>query len=118
MKKLMMLAVMLAMLLLVAIPAIAQVTEEFGQESEDTGNVATNLSVSSTGDSSNQCVPAIQFGNTGNVQNAQGFLQYASDSGDIEFGGSSMTFAPVVQPPNPLTPLCEQTVQQAAAAGN
>ena len=118
MKKLMLLAAMLALLLLAAMPAIAQVTEEFGQETEDTGNVATNLSVSSTGDSSNQCVPAIQFGNTGNVQNAQGFLQYNSTSDDIEFGGSSMTFAPVVQPPNPLTPLCAQTVQQAAAAGN
>ena len=112
MKKLMILAAMLAMLLLVAVPAIAQVGFGIGQGIEDTGNVTTNLSVSSTGDSSNQCVAPLQFGNTGNVQNAQGFLQYASTSDDIEFEGSSMTFTPT------LTNTCQQTVQQAAAAGN
>ena len=83
MKKLMMLVAMLALLLVAAIPAIAQVSEEFGQEIE----------------------------NTGNVQNAQGFLQYASTSDDIEFEGSSMTFAPT------LTNTCNQAVQQSAAAG-
>ena len=112
MKKLMILAAMLAMLLLVAVPAIAQVGFGIGQGIEDTGNVATNLSVSSTGDSSNQCVAPLQFGNTGNVQNAQGFLQYASTSDDIEFSGSSFEFAPS------LTNTCNQTVQQAAAAAN
>ena len=118
MKKLMIMAAMLALLLIVAIPAIAQVSEEFGQEIEKTGATNLTTTVTSTGDNGSQCVAPLQFGNTGNVQNAQGFLQYASESGDIEFGGSSMTFAPVVQPPNPLTPLCAQTVQQAAAAGN
>ena len=112
MKKLMMLAAMLALLLLAAIPAIAQVTDEFGQEIEDTGSVTTSTTVTGSGDNSNQCVAPEQFGNTGNVQNAQGFLQYASTSGDIEFGGSSMTFSPT------LTDTCSQTVQQAAAAGN
>jgi hypothetical protein len=116
-KKLMIVGAMLVMLLLVAIPAIAQVSEEFGQGIEDTGNVTTSTTVTSSGDNGNQCVSPLQFGNTGNVQNAQGFLQYASESGDIEFGGSSMAFAPVVQPPNPITPLCQQTVQQAAAGG-
>ena len=112
MKKLMILVAMLALLLLAAMPAIAQVTEEFGQEAEDTGNVSTSTTVTSAGDNSNQCVAPEQFGNTGNVQNAQGFLQYASTSGDIEFGGSSMTFSPT------LTNSCTQQVQQAAAAGN
>ena len=112
MKKLMMLVAMLALLLLAAIPAIAQVSEEFGQEAEDTGNVSTSTTVTSAGDNSNQCVAPLQFGNTGNVQNAQGFLQYASTSGDIEFEGSSMSFTPT------LTNTCNQTVQQAAAAGN
>ena len=112
MKKLMLLAAMLALLLLAAIPAIAQVSEEFGQEIEDTGNVSLNTNVTSTGDNGNQCVAPLQFGNTGNVQNAQGFLQYASTSDDIEFEGSSMTFSPT------LTNSCTQQVQQAAAAGN
>jgi hypothetical protein len=110
-KKLWILAAMLAMLLLVAIPALAQISEEFGQEIDNTGDVTLNTSVTSSGDNGNQCVAPLQFGNTGNTQNAQGFLQYASDSGDIEFSGSSMEFTPS------LTNTCEQTVQQAAAAG-
>src|ERR687885_558232 len=108
----MVLAAMLALLLLAAVPAIAQIGFGAGQGIGDTGNVEANLTVSSTGDNSNQCVPAIQFGNTGNVQNAQGFLQYNSTADDIEFEGSSMTFSPT------LTNTCNQTVQQAAAAGN
>jgi hypothetical protein len=107
----MMLAAMLALLLIVAMPAIAQVSFGTGQGIEDTGNVTTTTTVTSTGDNSNQCVAPLQFGNTGNVQNAQGFLQYASTSGDIEFEGSSMSFAPT------LTNTCNQAVQQSAAAG-
>ena len=117
MKKLMMLAAVLALLLLAAVPAIAQVGFGAGQGIGDTGDIEANLSVESSGDNSNQCVAPLQFGNTGNIQNAQGFLQYNSTADDIEFSGSSFEFAPVVEPPNPLTPLCEQTVQQAAAAG-
>ena len=111
MKKLMVLVAMLGLLLLAAMPAIAQVSEEFGQEIENTGNVTTTTTVTSSGDNGNQCVAPEQFGNTGNVQNAQGFLQYNSTSDDIEFGGSSMTFSPT------LTNTCNQAVQQAAAAG-
>jgi hypothetical protein len=110
-KKLMMLATMLALVLLAAIPAIAQVSEEFGQELEDTGSVTTSTTVTGSGNNSDQCVAPEQFGNTGNVQNAQGFLQYGSTSGDIEFGGGSMSFTPT------LTNTCKQQVQQAAAAG-
>ena len=112
MKKLMMLAAMLALLLLVAIPAMAQISEEVEQEIEDTGAVTLNTNVSSTGNNGSQCVAPLQFGNTGNTQNFQGFLQYNSTADDIEFSGSSMTFTPS------LTNTCEQTVQQAAAAGN
>ena len=112
MKKLILLAAMLALLLLVAVPAIAQVGFGAGQGIGDTGDITLNTSVSSTGDNGNQCVAPLQFANTGNTQNAQGFLQYASTADDIEFSGSSMTFTPS------LTNTCEQTVQQAAAAGN
>jgi hypothetical protein len=108
----MLLAAMLALLLLVAIPAIAQVSEEFEQEIGDTGNVTLNTNVTSSGNNSNQCVAPLQFGNTGNIQNAQGFLQYNSTADDIEFSGSSFTFTPS------LTNTCKQQVQQAAAAGN
>ena len=112
MKKLMMLAAMLAMLLLVAIPALAQISEEVEQELDETGAVTLNTNVSSTGNNGNQCVAPLQFGNTGNTQNAQGFIQYASTSDDIEFSGSSFAFTPS------LTDTCTQQVQQAAAAGN
>src|ERR671933_1742944 len=107
----MMLAAMRALLFVAAFPAIAQVSFETGQEIENTGNVTTNTNVTSSGNNSNQCVAPLQFGNTGNVQNAQGFLQYNSTADDIEFGGSSFEFSPS------LTNTCEQTVQQAAAAG-
>ena len=85
---------------------------QFGQEIDETGNIELNTTVTSSGDNSNQCVAPLQFGNTGNVQNTQGFLQYASTADDIEFEGSGFSFAPE------LTNTCEQTVQQAAAAGN
>ena len=48
---------------------------EFNQEAENTGNVTISTAVSQTGNNSNQCVAPLQFGNTGNVQNAQGFVQ-------------------------------------------
>jgi hypothetical protein len=110
-KKLMMLAVTLAIGLLTAVPAIAQVSTEFGQEIEKTGTTNLTTNIASSGNNSTQCVAPEQFGNTGNVQNAQGFLQYASTSDDIEFEGSTMSFSPA------LTNSCTQPVQQAAAAG-
>ena len=111
MKKLMMLAAMLALVLVVAAPAIAQVTQELGNEDE-TGNVELSFSVLSKGNNSNQCVTPLQFGNTGNFNNAQGFLQYASTAGDLEAEGPTFTFAPVESAP------CTQQVQQSSAASS
>ena len=108
----MLLAAMLAMVLAVAVPAIAQISEEFEQELDQTGDITLNTTVSSSGSNGSQCVAPLQFGNTGNIQNAQGFVQYGSTADDIEFEGSSFTFTPS------LSNTCEQTVQQAAAAGN
>jgi hypothetical protein len=51
---------------------------EFNQEAENTGNVTISTAVSQTGNNSNQCVAPLQFGNTGNVQNAQGFTTFGS----------------------------------------
>ena len=112
MKKLMLLAAMLAMTLVVAAPAVAQVSEEFGQEIEDTGNVGTNFSATGGGNSANQCAGgAIQFGQSGNTQNGQGGLQYTSTSDDIEAEGSSFGVTPTVSAE------CKQQIQQATAAG-
>jgi hypothetical protein len=112
MKKLIMIAAMLALVLALAVPALAQVGQGLGQEIDESGDFAAEFSVSQTGDNSNQCAPALQFGNTGNVQNSQGFLQYASTSDDVEFEGSGFEFSPE------QAVSCDQAVQQSAAASS
>ena len=111
MKRLMMLAAMLALVLVVAAPAIAQVTNAVGQESE-TGDFTANFTATQSGNNSSSCVTPLQFGNTAPLQNGQAVLQYASTSGDIGEGGSTFTFSPT------LTATCNQAVQQSAAASS
>ena len=115
MKKLMMLAAMLALVLAIAAPAIAQVTNASGQEAES-GDVTLGFTATQSGNSSSQCVRPLQFGNTGSLQNSQTLLQYNSTVegpfGDIEFEGSTFSFTPS------LTGNCEQTVQQSSAASS
>ena len=139
MRKLMVLAAMLAMTTLVAVPAFAQSSFDFDnndldrgdffvdnndffntpfsdngfeQETDQTGDVDLNSEIVNTGNNSNQTAAPLQFGNTGNLQNEQGFLQYNSIADDVEFGGSSFEFAPeqAVQ--------CDQAVQQSAASSS
>ena len=109
MKKLMMLAAILALALAVAVPAIAQVTHEVGQETES-ADVELEFSVSNTVNYATQCTPAIQFGNTGNLQHANSFLQYASELDDFEGGEFEFAFAPESET------ACSSTIQQSAAA--
>ena len=86
--------------------------QEFEIEEAESGDAAPSLEVSNTGDSVNQCVGALQSANTGNVQNIQGVNQVGGEeSDDIEFEGSSITISPE------LELACDQTIQQAAAAG-
>src|SRR5215204_1832722 len=82
----MMLAAILALALVAAVPAIAQVSTELGQESESE-DLETNFGVSNEGDYASQCTPAMQFGNTGNFNNGSSFVQYDSTAGDFEPGG-------------------------------
>jgi hypothetical protein len=110
-KKIVALVAILALLVAVAVPAIAQVGQEVGNETES-GDVSADFSVQSSGDSSNQCVTPLQFGNTGNFQNAQGFLQYASESDDLSGEGGEFSFGPS------LTAPCTQQVQQSSAASS
>jgi hypothetical protein len=106
-----MILAMVALVLAVAMPALAQVQQGIGQGSE-TGNVSVNFSATQSGNNSSQCVTPLQFGNTGSLQNAQGVLQYRSTSGDIQQEGSTFTFNPT------LNATCNQAVQQSAAASN
>jgi hypothetical protein len=87
------------------------VFQGISNESES-GDVTPSFSVQSSGSNSNQCVTPLQFGNTGNLNNAQGFLQYASGSGNLEAEGPAFTFAPE------LTAPCTQAVQQSSAASS
>src|SRR5215207_8511241 len=105
----MILAAMLALVLAVAVPAIAQVTGGVGQsgESED---LETNFGVSNEGDYASQCTPAMQFGNTGNFNNGSSFVQYDSTAGDFEPGG--IEFSNEAE----QSTECANTIQQSSAA--
>jgi hypothetical protein len=55
-------------------------------------------------------VPALQFGNSGNFNNAPTFLQYASESDDFEPGGIEFAIEPEMEVD------CASEVQQSSAA--
>ncbi len=112
MKKLIMLAALLALAMAMAVPAIAQVGLESGNEAESE-EVATEFAVENTGDYASQCVPALQFGNSGNFNNAPSFLQYAVDEGsDFEPGGIEFSVEPE------MAVDCASEVQQSSAASS
>jgi hypothetical protein len=84
----------------------------FEQETDETGDVSLSTEVVQTGNNSNQCAAPLQFGNTGNLQNEQGFTQLDSSADDVEFDGSSFEF-------NPEQAVdCSGSVEQAAAASS
>ena len=112
MKKVMLLATLLTMVLVAAVPAIAQVTQEIEAAEQESGGVGIGFEVSNEGNNSNQCAAPLQFGNTGNISNSQGVLQYASEADDFELAGGETVFAPEFEQS------CEQAVQQAAAASS
>src|ERR671910_2325079 len=113
MRKFTLLAALLAMamVLMAALPAIAQVTQEDEQEGES-ADINQDFSVTSEGDNSNQCAGIQGASNTGNSQNVIDLIQYAGEVDDIEFEevGSSLD----VSPTNTTT--CDQQVNQAASA--
>ena len=111
MKKLIMLAAILALALAAAVPAIAQVGLETENEAES-DEVGTAFEVANEGDYASQCVPALQFGNSGNFNNAPTFLQYASGSDDFEPGGIEFAVEPEMEV------ACESAVQQSSAASS
>ncbi len=115
MKKLMLLAALLAMLIVAAVPAIAQVGQESEQETES-GEVDQSFEVSSTGDNSNQCANIQGVTNTGNAQNVIDIVQYASEADDFEFEevGADITLTPNEDVDEVFT--CDTQVNQAASA--
>ena len=115
MKKLMLLAALLAMLVLAAIPAIAQVTQEGEQEGES-ADLDQSFSATQEGDNSSQCANIQGTGNTGNAQNVIDVIQYASTADDFEFDevGSDITLTPNEDVDEVFT--CDAQVNQAASA--
>ena len=117
MKKLMMLAAILALVLVMTVPALAADVSQGLAERSTTGNVKTTFTAESTGNNGSQCVAPLQFGNTGPQQNVQGVLQYASTSGDIGLLGpdgptGGFTFTPALNAP------CTPKVEQSSAASS
>ncbi|CAA9447214.1 MAG: hypothetical protein AVDCRST_MAG28-996 [uncultured Rubrobacteraceae bacterium] len=114
MRKIMLLAALLAMMIVAAVPAIAQVGQDFEQESES-GEVEQEFVVTSEGSNGNQCVGVNGTANTGNLQTQTGTIQYASDIEEIEQDeiGDSLT----INEDQEFTTTCTQEVNQAAAAG-
>jgi hypothetical protein len=113
MRKLIMLAAMLALAMAIAaVPAFAQLRSELEQEDIASGDFSTNFSVKNTGDYASQCTPAIQEGNTGNFDNASSFIQYDGTADDFEPGGIEVGFG------GSNTADCSSTIQQSSAASS
>jgi hypothetical protein len=105
-------AVMAAMLVVFAAPALAQdFSSDFEQEA-DSGDVDQSFVVTNTGDNSNQCVGLQGVANTGNAQDQTSLFQIGSDADDFDFdhGGSNIDMSPT------NTTTCDQEVNQAATA--
>ncbi len=111
MRKLMLLLAMLAIAALAVAPAVAQVIENELEQEAESGDLGLGAGISLEGDNSSQCAPVLQFGNTGNNQNAQTLTQYFSAVEDVGIEGGFLSFAPEFEN------ACEQSVEQAAAAG-
>jgi hypothetical protein len=111
MKKLMLVVAMLAVVLVAAVPALAQVSQEFSERRNTSGSASPKVAVSNTGDNANLCPTVQQVAQTGQVLNEQGVVQYFSKADDLDFSGSEETITPSE------TATCTQTIEQAAAAG-
>src|SRR5919199_4238480 len=110
MRKLMLLGAMLAVVLVAAAPAIAQVAQGFSESRVTSGKASPSVAISNKGDNVQMCPTVQQVAQTGNVANEQGVVQYKTDTDDIGFSGSELTVTPSE------TATCTQTMEQAAAA--
>ena len=111
MRKLMLLAAMVALALVAAAPAGAQIPQEFSQEDVESGGGEPGTAIANTGNNVNLCAAVLQQAQSGNVQNVQGVNQYQVPLDDIEFEGSTITITPE------LVSECTQTTEQSGAAG-
>ena len=113
MKKLMLLAALLAMLIVAAVPAIAQIGQESEQETES-GDISQESSATQEGDNSIQCANDQLVGNTGNAQTQNQAIQYASEGSASPSGDATITVNPNEDVDEVFT--CTAEVNQAASA--
>ena len=112
MKKLALLAAVLAVGLTVAAPALAQVSgPNFDDQESESAKIQTNTQIAVEGNNNSSCTGLLQFGQTGDLSGSQGTHQYFSGTNDVEFSGGEFEFGPESGQE------CEQKVQQSAAAG-
>ena len=113
MKKIAILVAMLALVLAVSVPAIAQVTQSPTETFVSGTNTNTGGAVTSTGNNSSTCFAQENFNNSGGLQNQFSIQQYKSTIGTGNVvGGPSFTNAPAQSVP------CQQTVQQSASSSS
>ena len=114
MRKVILLAALLAMIVVAAVPAIAQVTQEGEQESES-GDLNQSTPITGGGDNSIQCANPQVAGNTGNAQSQNQVIEYASDGSPSPSGSSTITVSPNEDVNGDIF-TCTAAVNQAASA--
>src|SRR5438270_9443802 len=108
----MLLAALLAMAVVAAVPAIAQVTQGNDQQVRS-GDSTQTITVTGGGDNSNACQGIQGISNTGNSVTNTGVLQYASP-GEVGVGGVGGAGTFEIKPSQSNS--CDQKVNQAASA--
>lgn len=111
-KQFFILALVLAVSLVPANPAVAQVTQSNEQEVES-GDSTQDFNATGGGENSNECVGIQGVSNTGNATNTTSIEQYEARDGEFETDGSG-NFK--VSPSS--TTICDQQVNQAALASS
>src|ERR687886_99601 len=110
-KKLMVLGAIVAMMVVAAAPALAQVGQGFSERRDTSGTATPKVAISNKGNNAHLCTALQQAAQTGQVLNEQGVTQYISKADDLELAGSELGLTPSE------TAECTQQIQQAAAAG-
>src|SRR5215210_5672510 len=112
----MLLAALLAMLVVAAVPAIAQLSQE-GEQDAESGDVDISSETTGGGDNSIQCVNDQLTGNTGNAQSQNQVIEYASDGSPSPSGSATLTVNPNEDVNGDIF-TCTAAVNQAASAAS
>jgi hypothetical protein len=110
MRKLILLVASLAMVVVAAVPAIAQI-EQGNEQEVESGDSSQTFTVTGGGDNSNACQGVQGVNNTGNAVQNTSVLQYGSEDSGVEVDESG-NFE--ISPESSTS--CTQQVNQAASA--